>query len=159
MDSSTDTRSASLGSQFFPFASDKKASGGPQKGDQCDCHEKEWSEQRCCGEGLVCGKNSHTCELAIGAKCNQKTLFGNKLEECAGFDTYGRGTRCGKAGKNLYECCVKTGEEPFNHPQNLTGRQWMDECCTGWARAKHFVAVGTQPLFAVWKCDTKSEYR
>mmetsp|Transcript_9199 Transcript_9199/g.22092 ORF Transcript_9199/g.22092 Transcript_9199/m.22092 type:complete len:149 (+) Transcript_9199:57-503(+) len=95
----------------------------PQQGEKCDCHEKEWYEQRstpCCGDGLVCSRESGTCELALGATCKSQWI----KSQCEGKGTYHVETKCGDS-----VCCIKKGTElKYPAPYKAEDQKF---CCGG----------------------------
>eukprot|EP00434_Breviolum_minutum_P041593 symbB.v1.2.037001.t1/scaffold5352.1/size28163/2 len=93
------------------------------QGEPCDCYVDLWWKQTCCGKGLVCGRESNTCEKALGSECKSKWVG----SQCAGDDVYHVNTKCGPAdsdGKSV--CCIKSYQFLKN-----PGPKDETLCCSG----------------------------
>ncbi|CAK9056906.1 unnamed protein product [Durusdinium trenchii] len=70
-------------------------------------------QQGCCAEGLVCDKDSWTCEIALGEPCQRKEIkrfFKKNIKPDKCGDNYrGRWITCGHPDPHgVSHCCVKS---------------------------------------------------
>jgi len=105
-------------------------------GSSCNCAGVAWTQNTCCGEGLICSRKHKVCKPAIGGTCESKVIGTNcaKGSYGAGHMAIGCYKFHGASGEK--RCCISglaSMIEPYTALANYLPLSQNDpsSCCSG----------------------------